>query len=415
MKQFILSISLSIALLFHAEKASSDYFQGIAAIVNDEIISLYDLEERMRLVISSVGMQDNIESRDDIRSATMQSLIDETLQIQEAQQFGISVSESEIDDALREIEKLNKIPENEIESFLETRGINMEYLRKQIRGKIAWSKIMQQYLIPQIEIKEEEVKEWLMEYQKNIGNYEFLVSEIFLGTSSSTLKKQTEKNAKKILEYLKKDKSFVNIAKQFSESPQGKSGGDLGWVQEGHLISEIDENLKEMKEGEIRLTQSLSGYHILYLRKKRIVGKSGREDFYLKQILIKNYSLTQETANLDKTQKELAKKYTSCESIKSRSEGIYEFNDLGTLSFSDMPEKLKKVVVNLRPQELSKPIKTDYGIMFLMVCNKIQPKVEMPSEEEIRNKIRSKRLSLSAQKFIRDLRNKAEIDLRISL
>ena len=50
-----------------------------------------------------------------------------------------------------------------------------------------------------------------------------------------------------------------------------------------------------------------------------------------------------------------------------------------------------------------------------MVCNKIQPKVKMPSEEEIRNKIRSKRLSLSAQKFIRDLRNKAEIDLRISL
>ena len=191
MKQFILSISLSIALLFHAEKASSDYFQGIAAIVNDEIISLYDLEERMKLVISSVGMQDNIESRDDIRSATMQSLIDETLQIQEAQQFGISVSESEIDDALREIEKLNKIPENEIESFLETRGINMEYLRKQIRGKIAWSKIMQQYLIPQIEIKEEEVKELLMEYQKNIGNYEFLVSEIFLGTSTGTLKKQT--------------------------------------------------------------------------------------------------------------------------------------------------------------------------------------------------------------------------------
>ena len=101
--------------------------------------------------------------------------------------------------------------------------------------------------------------------------------------------------------------------------------------------------------------------------------------------------------------------------MKSRSEGIYEFNDLGTLSFSDMPEKLKKVVVNLRPQELSKPIKTDYGVMFLMVCNKIQPKVKMPSEEEIRNKIRSKRLSLSAQKFIRDLRNKAEIDLRISL
>ena len=109
MKQFILSFSLSIALLFYAEKASSDYFQGIAAIVNDEIISLYDLEERMKLIISSVGMQDNIESRDDIRSATMQSLIDETLQIQEAKQFGISVSESEIDNALREIEKLNKL------------------------------------------------------------------------------------------------------------------------------------------------------------------------------------------------------------------------------------------------------------------------------------------------------------------
>ena len=88
----------------------------------------------------------------------------------------------------------------------------------------------------------------------------------------------SKKYTKKILEYLKKDKSFVNIAKQFSESPQGKSGGDLGWVQEGHLISEIDESLKEMKEGEIRLTQSLSGYHILYLRKKRIVGKSGREE-----------------------------------------------------------------------------------------------------------------------------------------
>ena len=80
-----------------------------------------------------------------------------------------------------------------------------------------------------------------------------------------------------------------------------------------------------------------------------------------------------------------------------------------------MPEELKKVVVNLRTQELSKAIKTDYGIMFLMVCNTIEPKTELPSEEQIRNKILSQRLSLSAQKFRRDLRNNAEIDLRINL
>jgi len=415
MQQFILSISIGIALLFCTPKANSDYFQGIAAIVNDEIISLYDLEERMKLIISSVGMEDNIESRDDIRSATMQSLIDETLQIQEAKQFGISVAENEVSKALRQIEKLNKIPENGIEAFLKGRNINMEYLKKQIRGQIAWRTIVQQYLVPQIEIKDEEVKEGLIEYKKNVGKYEFLVSEIFLGTSTGALKKQTEKNAKKILEYLKKEKSFVNLAKQFSESPQGKSGGDLGWIQEGHVISEIDRELKKMKEGEVRLVQSLSGYHILYLRKKRIVGKTGNEDFYLKQILIKNYSLTQTTANLDKIYEELMKKYTSCDSIKNKSEGIYEFNDLGMLSFADMPENLKKVVVNLRAQELSRPIKTDYGVMFLIVCNTIQPKTQVPSEEEIRNKILSKRLSLSTQKFIRDLRNKAEIDLRINL
>ena len=407
--------NLCIALLFHVEKAKSDYFQGIAAIVNDEIISLYDLEERMKLIISSVGLEDSIESRDDIRSATMQSLIDEILQVQEARQFGITVAESEVSEALKKIEKLNKIPENGIENFLKEKNINIDYLKKQIRGQITWQKIVGQYLVPQIEIKDEEVAEGLMEYKRNVGKYEFLVSEIFLGATTGALRKQTERNAKKIMEYLEKQKSFANLAKQFSESPQGKSGGDLGWIQEGHVITEVDKELQGMKEGKISLVQSLSGYHILYLRKKRIIGKTGIEDFYLKQILIKDYSLSQETANLDKIHENLAKKYTSCDAIKNKDEGIYEFNDLGVLSFSDMPEELKKVVVNLRTQELSKAIKTDYGIMFLMVCNTIEPKTELPSEEQIRNKILSQRLSLSAQKFRRDLRNNAEIDLRINL
>ena len=135
--------------------------QRIAAVVNDELITAYDLEARMKLVIVSTRLPNTFETRRRISGQVLRTLIDERLKMQEAKRRNISVSNREVLRAKANIEKQNQLPKNGLDQMLQQNHVPLEAMEEQLRSAIAWSKLLSRRLRPRITIGEEEIDETL--------------------------------------------------------------------------------------------------------------------------------------------------------------------------------------------------------------------------------------------------------------
>ena len=160
-KNYLLNIMFTLVLvvIFLPRGAEAQSVQRIAAIVNDEIISAYDLESRMKLVIMSTKLPDTQEVRQRISVQILRTLIDEQLQMQEAKRSRISVSKRDMRRAKSMIEQQNKLPQNSLDHVLQKDGIPLEAMEEQVRVGIAWRKLLSRKLRPRVTIGEEEIDE----------------------------------------------------------------------------------------------------------------------------------------------------------------------------------------------------------------------------------------------------------------
>lgn len=262
---------LLAAFFFHFTVADAARMETIAAVVNDDVISASDVEERMKLIMVSSGMPDNEEIRERLRPQVVSSLVEDRLKLQAAAENEISVSPSDIETGFVSIARQNRMPVDEFKALISSQGISLKTMEDQIRAQVAWSTLIQETLRSDIFISEQEVDERLERLRSNIGKTEYLVSEIFLPVESPEEESDVRALASRLTGQLLEGRvPFTRVAGQFSQSAGAQRGGDMGWVQGGQLAEELNTALVEMEPGDLsQPLRSLSGYHILYLREKR--------------------------------------------------------------------------------------------------------------------------------------------------
>ena len=247
--------------------------EGIAAVVNDDIISMSDLSARLQLALVSSGLPGTAEVRQRLTPQVLRSLVDERLQMQEASRANIAVTDKEIDDAFGRVAEQNQMKRDQLEKMLASQGVPRSALESQIRATIGWGKLVQRRLRPSIEIGEDEIDAVLRRIEANAGKPEYLAAEIFLAVDSPEREEEVRRLADRLVEQIGQGARFPAVARQFSQSAGATNGGDLGWVQQGQLPDELDSALRDLRPGQAsRPIRSLTGYHILLLREQRTTG-----------------------------------------------------------------------------------------------------------------------------------------------
>ncbi|GEO36045.1 peptidyl-prolyl cis-trans isomerase SurA [Skermanella aerolata] len=247
--------------------------EGIAAVVNDDIISISDLTARLQLALVSSGLPNTPETRQRLTPQVLRSLVDERLQLQEASRTNVSVTDKEISDALGRVAEQNRMEREQLEKMLASQGVPRSTLEDQIRSTIAWGKLVQRRLRPSIEIGQDEIDQVIQRIQANAGKPEYLAAEIFLSVDTPEREDDVRRLADRLYEQIGQGASFPAVARQFSQSAGAANGGDLGWVQQGQLPEDLDSALKQLRPGQAtRPIRSITGYHILMLRDERTVG-----------------------------------------------------------------------------------------------------------------------------------------------
>ena len=419
---FLIGGLLIAALTAPSNGVSAQSVQRIAAIVNDELITAYDLEARIKMVMVSTRLSDSREARRRIRPQVLRTLIDERLQLQEARRRNISVSKRDITRARAAIEKQNKLPKNGLDAMLKRNGIPVASMEAQLRAGIAWSKLLGRRLRPRITIGEDEIDETLKRILTRQGQTEYRLSEILLAVDGPEQEQNVQRMAERISEQIKGGASFGSIARQFSQSPTAAVGGDLGWIHEAELDETLRRVIPKLQEGSLASPiKTVTGYRILQLKDIRRIAQSEATPVTLdlRQIFL---PLPARAAKDDvQTQIDLAKTVrdtaTGCKDFDLLAKEVASSRppNLGKFALKELAPAIRTVVSNVPAGKISDPVKMPNGVMLLMVCSREggERKINLPDRDEVTDRLMRDRLALMARRYMRDIRLAAVIDIRV--
>ncbi|MCW8971456.1 MAG: peptidylprolyl isomerase [Rhodospirillales bacterium] len=425
MRLFLIAIAFSAALLSgqDARQAKAEDVMRIAAVVNDDVISFYDLETRIRLVIFSSKLPNDIETRRRIAPQILRSLIDERIKLQEAKRMGITVDEKDIEAALADIEKRNRLPKGGLDEQLRSNGIDPDTLHQQAEATLAWVSVIRRSAARKINVSDDEVEDAFRRHEENKNKPLALLSEIFLPVDGATSENEIRQVAMRIMQQVAQGASFTALASQFSQSATAAVGGDLGWVEPGRMSREIDEAIANANPGQlVGPVRTPAGYHIIAFRDRRIPnqdGGEGGERLTLSQFVLPlGESATEEqAAAITRQAREASQSAKSCAELEAagKSLGSALSGSLGTINPEKLPPQIRAVVERLPENTAGEPFRSAAGITVLMVCERSTP--QAPSDAAVRqrlkNQIAEQRAEMISRRMLRDLHRNAFLDLRI--
>lgn len=404
-----------------AARAPSALSEAVIAVVNDDIISSYDLMQRMRLILVTSGVQPTEENMPQLQREALRSLVDERLQIQELrrvekeQSIDIIATNPEVDEEINELAKGNNMTGPQLVQALASQGVGVDTLREQLRSEISWQRWIQGRYGSRLRVGEDQIKAQRERLEAAASKPQYQVGEIFIDNTRAGGVQQALEGANQLVEQLQKGAPFPAVARQFSTAPTAAAGGDAGWISTGEMPPEVDFALENMRPGQLsRPIPVKDGVYIIYLREKRT--GSTATLISLKQAAV---PLGADASEADlaaaRTKLEsLRPRVTGCDNIESAAAGVNGVvaGDLGEAEIQDLAPAFREAAETLQPGQLSAPIRTPAGLHLVAVCGKRQSGSQIPSAQQIENRLFGQQLSMISKRYLRDLRNSATIETR---
>lgn len=249
---------------------------ALAAIVNDDLITLYDVQREAQLMINEKQKTATIDDqmRSQMNKAALDVLIDKTLFKQKIKELNIKVADDEVRQSIDDVKKQNNMTQEALVAALAAQGIPFDQYKVQLIEQLERLKLVSQEVRSNIHVSESEI---LAYYEANQAKYSeedlFRARHIFFRTSETAPAddiKRTMTSALLVLAEAKSGKDFIELAKKYSQDPAAqKDGGDMGRFKKGDMQSELENAISALKPGDIsELIYTPLGLHIIKLEER---------------------------------------------------------------------------------------------------------------------------------------------------
>jgi peptidyl-prolyl cis-trans isomerase SurA len=273
MKRVIFRFGLFFFLLFGSFSSSEAVVDCIVAVVNQEIITLSEVEKWVGPFQEEIQTKDRLERRERVREVyrkVLEKLIEEKLIDQEVKRSGVKVTSKEIEGALEEVKRRNAATQEDLEKALANEGLTLEAYKKEIEKRLQRMKLINWAVKVESQAGE---KEWRDFYQKNIDRYRsnesYRPSQIlFLVPKGATPEeiREIRKKCEKVLEKVKGGEDFGEMVLLYSEDISAKDRGDLGYFKKGELLPEFEKEALRLQVGEVSgIIRTNFGFHVIKL------------------------------------------------------------------------------------------------------------------------------------------------------
>ncbi|MET3108159.1 peptidyl-prolyl cis-trans isomerase SurA [Oxalobacteraceae bacterium GrIS 2.11] len=417
---------LSATLTTPTDQLPSVAVNGIAVVVNDEVITKQELADRTNMVVQRLKQQGvALPSPSELQKQVIERMIVERAQLQLAHDNGMRVDDVMLDRAMLRMAEQNKMNLQNFRNQVEKEGGSYATFREGVRDDILLQRIREREVDGKVQVSESEVDNYLAaqkaDKQKNI---EVELSHILIRipeTATPEMLSKLRARADTVLQQVKSGGDFSKLAATYSDSAEGLKGGSLGWREQDRYPQIFIDAIANLKEGQSTgLIKSANGFHILKLTGRRTVEQNagGIPQAHVRHILIKiTPAVTKDQAthklaefkqridNKGATFEELAKQFSN---DSSAAKG----GDLGWLYAGDVPE-FDSAINSLKDGEVSDPIESANGLHIIQVLERKNDEVSSERQRQLaRQVIRARKLDEASLDWVRQLRDRAYVEVR---
>jgi peptidyl-prolyl cis-trans isomerase SurA len=397
--------------------------ESVVASVNDDVITNYDILQKMRLLVVMAGIQPTRNDLPELQRYALSSLIDEHLEIQELQReekeqkANIIATDSIVDDMIADMAKDSHMTSVQFMASLAQQGIGADALRSQLKAQQSWMDWIRGRYGSRLRIGEDQIKAYQLRMAAEANKPKYQLSEVYIDFDKAGGQAQATDEANQLIGQLHQGAPFQNVARQFSNAATAANGGDAGWVTAGELDPEVRAAIDEMRPGTLSAPiPTKDGIWIVYLRDRQAGGAAVLVD--LKQAAIALGSdATQDQVDAAKAKLEtLRGQLHGCENfetIAGKVDGVLA-GDLGEADAKDLAPAFRDAATGLPIGQVSEPIRSDQGVHLLVVCSKRSNTAQGLNHDQIENQLMGEQLEMIKKRYLRDLRNSASIEVRES-
>ncbi|MCJ7784544.1 MAG: peptidylprolyl isomerase [Desulfobacterales bacterium] len=262
-----------ILFLCGSTSLSEAVVDRVVAVVNQEIITLSEVEKRIPPLKEEIVTEGRLEKQERIQALcrqVLEKLIEEKLIDQEVKKSAVKISSKDIEATVEEIKRRSSATQEDLEKALAVEGLTLETYKKQIEKSLQRQRLINLSVKIEEKAGEKELREF---YQKNISRYRtnetYRPGQIlFIIPKEATPEeiREIRKKCQKILEKIKKGEDFGEMALLYSEDASNKDHGDLGFFRKGELLPVFEREALRLKVGEVSgIIRTEFGFHIIKL------------------------------------------------------------------------------------------------------------------------------------------------------
>ncbi len=423
------ALLLGAASAYAAEDVSDTEIQldGIVVVVNKNIILQSDLKiavDRYTRQFEQRGQE--LPNSDSFRRQVLSVLVEEQVQLQEAEIIGIRIGEDELNNTLRRIAKNENQTLSEFREAVTARGGDYRQVREDIRIELISRRLYDRQVLDRITVSQHEIDDYLSRQAKsNQQNIEYTLQRILIGLADGASPEEIEsarKRAELLVARLRDGEDFSTLAIEFSNGSEALDGGYIGTMLPANMPGIYADAVSGNEVGAVsEPLRTANGFHII-----RIADKSGQQrhmvtQFKVRHILLKTSAIRDENATrgeLALLRKRIELGDSFAELARAHSEDTSSALDGGELDWKnpgDMTSAFDKAIGKLQSGELSAPFRTQLGWHIVkLIDRREQDQTESLLIAQAREAVRGRKAREKEELWRRRLRAEAYIEYRVA-
>jgi peptidyl-prolyl cis-trans isomerase SurA len=397
----------------------------IVAVVNDGVITQYQLDSRTRSATAQLRRQKvQLPPEDILRRQVLEQMITERAQVQQAKEAGIRIEDSELSQALDRVAAGQKMSTAQLRQTVEKDGMKWNDFREEIRDQMMIARVREREVDAKINVSPGEVDNFLSNQTGSGAGEEVHLAHILIripeGASPETLQKLRAK-AQGIDEQAKAGRDFAQLAASYSEANDAMQGGDLGFRPVDSLPQVMSSAIANLRPGQVSdVVRSPSGFHIVKLIARR--GGSALpqvQQTHARHILIKVTEITSESEAKQKitlVQQRLksGEDFATLAKLYSQDGSAQKGGDLGWLYPGDTVQPFEQAMNALKIGEISGPVQSPFGFHLIQVLERRTTDV---SQERQRQRamiaLRQRKMEDANLEWVRQVRDRSYVEIRL--
>ena len=391
---------------------------GIVATVNDKIITGFDLRQRMLMLIASSQIQPTEENLPAIQQAALNALIEDRLKNQELTKFAsqLKVTDEEVDGEIAQMARQAGATPQAYLAFLQQGGIRPETFRENLRTEIGWSRLTGGRFGSRARPSPLQVDQELRRLNAAAAQPQYLIGEIYIDAARVGGQQAALNGARQLVQQIIQGAPFQAVAQQFSSAPSASARvpGDAGWVVKGTVQPALQAIFDQLQPGQLSNPVAVDGgVYIIYMRDKRDGAATSLVS--MKQAMVELPETASEAEVAAATAKlETLRQGLTCDNIMSQARATagVTYADLGESDVQNLAPQFQQFARTGEVGAVSSPIRTPLGLHLVAVCGRRVGGPDVPTRQQVENRLRAQNLQVLDRRYLRDLRNDALIEVK---